>query len=104
MEAGGQGAPLAPLLHRALFRPSGHDGSITRIVLNLGGIANISLVDANGAVSGFDTGPANCLMDGWIQSNLESPFDLDGRWAASGTVSAELLASLLSVFRPRWPN
>jgi anhydro-N-acetylmuramic acid kinase len=96
MEAGGQGAPLAPLLHRALFRPSGHDGSITRVVLNLGGIANISLVDANGAVSGFDTGPANCLMDGWIQSNLESPFDLDGRWAASGTVSAELLASLLS--------
>ena len=96
MEAGGQGAPLAPLLHRALFRPSGHDGSITRIVLNLGGIANISIVEADGKISGFDTGPANCLMDGWIHSHLGADFDQEGCWAASGECSARLLESMLS--------
>ena len=69
IEAGGQGAPLAPLLHRALFTPGAGVSSATRIVLNLGGIANISVIDQEGGVSGFDTGPANCLLDAWIQKH-----------------------------------
>jgi len=91
IEAGGQGAPLAPLLHGALFRPA----QGRRIVLNLGGIANISVVDAAGAVRGFDTGPANCLLDAWIQSRLGVPFDRDGAWAAGGQIDQALLHELL---------
>jgi len=89
--AGGQGAPLAPLLHQALFRPA----KGCRVVLNLGGIANISVIDEKGSVSGYDTGPANCLMDGWIQSCRKQPFDRDGTWAAGGRVNEQLLARLL---------
>lgn len=92
IEAGGQGAPLAPLLHRALFRPERG----RRIVLNLGGIANISVVDAAGEVHGFDTGPANCLLDAWIQCQHGEAFDRDGAWAASGAIDPDLLATLLS--------
>lgn len=88
--AGGQGAPLAPLLHRALFRPV--DGKC--VVLNLGGIANISILDAAGNVSGYDTGPANCLMDAWVRQQLGKPFDRDGAWAASGQVHGALLDQL----------
>jgi len=91
IQAGGQGAPLAPLLHRALFRPA----SGTRIVLNLGGIANISIIDAQGQVAGFDTGPANCLLDAWIRNQRQQPFDRDGAWAAGGNVDHELLRMLL---------
>jgi anhydro-N-acetylmuramic acid kinase len=91
IEAGGQGAPLAPLLHRALFRP----GQGKRVVLNLGGIANVSLVDDRGVVSGFDTGPANCLLDAWIQDQLGEPFDRDGAWSAGGRVDRQLLEVLL---------
>jgi anhydro-N-acetylmuramic acid kinase len=96
MEAGGQGAPLAPLLHRALFSPVIHSGTGNGAVLNLGGIANISILGVSGSVSGFDTGPANCLMDAWIGSNLKQAFDRDGCWAASGQVSPRLLKSMLS--------
>jgi anhydro-N-acetylmuramic acid kinase len=91
LEAGGQGAPLAPLLHRAVFRP-GHG---TRVVLNLGGIANISIIDAEGAVAGFDTGPANCLLDAWIRHRRGEPFDRDGAWAATGRIDEALLHDLL---------
>jgi len=91
IEAGGQGAPLAPLLHSALFRPA----QGRRIVLNLGGIANLSVIDAAGAVRGFDTGPANCLLDAWIQSRLGQPFDRDGAWAAGGRIDQALLHGLL---------
>ncbi len=91
IESGGQGAPLAPLLHRALFGPERG----RRVVLNLGGIANISVLGANGSVSGFDTGPANCLLDAWIQKCLGKPFDSDGAWAASGTVENSLLQDML---------
>jgi anhydro-N-acetylmuramic acid kinase len=90
--AGGQGAPLAPLLHRALFRPA----SGTRAVLNLGGIANISLVGQDGGVVGFDTGPANCLLDAWIRRHRGEPLDRDGAWAASGSVDPLLLETLLA--------
>jgi anhydro-N-acetylmuramic acid kinase len=91
IEAGGQGAPLAPLLHRALFRPENG----TRIVLNLGGIANISVLNSDGAVSGYDTGPANCLLDGWIREQRGELYDSEGAWSAGGKVNKLLLTNLL---------
>ena len=91
IECGGQGAPLAPLLHRALLRPA--EGR--RVVLNLGGIANISLIDEAGGVSGFDTGPANCLLDGWIRRCRGEAFDRDGAWAATGAVLPDILDVLV---------
>ena len=90
--AGGQGAPLAPGLHAALFAAPGE----SRAVLNLGGIANLSLLGADGAVLGFDCGPANALLDGWCQRHRGQAFDDDGRWAASGQVIHGLLASMLA--------
>ena len=90
IEAGGQGAPLAPLLHRAVFRPDRGK----RVVLNLGGIANISIVDAQGTVAGFDTGPANCLLDAWIRQQRNIPFDTNGAWAATGQVHDRLLQDM----------
>lgn len=90
--AGGQGAPFAPLLHHALFA----DNHNTRVILNLGGIANITLLRPNQALLGFDTGPANALMDGWIALHKGENFDRDGAWGASGTVHNELLQHLLS--------
>lgn len=92
IEAGGQGAPLAPLLHRALFRPQ----TGTRVVLNLGGIANISIIDETGDVSGFDTGPANCLLDAWTSRHRGAAFDRDGQWAASGRVIPSLQQAMLA--------
>jgi anhydro-N-acetylmuramic acid kinase len=92
MAAGGQGAPIVPALHRALFQ----DNRIDRIVLNLGGIANITLLPAaSTTVLGMDTGPASLLMDAWIQAQRLLPFDADGAWAASAQASKELLALLL---------
>jgi anhydro-N-acetylmuramic acid kinase len=91
VRAGGQGAPLAPLLHRALFQPE--EGN--RVVLNLGGIANISVVSSDGTVMGFDTGPANCLLDAWIQDQLGEHFDRGGAWAGGGVVNKLLLLDLM---------
>ena len=91
IEAGGQGAPLAPLLHRVLFAQPG----ATRVVLNLGGIANVSVLNGDGRVTGFDTGPANCLMDAWIQRHHGAAFDRDGDWAASANLDPALLEHLL---------
>jgi anhydro-N-acetylmuramic acid kinase len=96
IEAGGQGAPLAPLLHRALFLPDSGQGPACRIVVNLGGIANISVIDQAGQVSGYDTGPANCLLDAWIQEHRHEPFDRDGNWAASGRKMSSLLQEMLA--------
>ncbi len=94
MAAGGQGAPLAPLYHRTLFASSREN----RAVLNLGGIANLTLLPARQGelLSGFDTGPGNTLMDAWIARHLDRPFDRNGAWAKSGTVNDALLAALLS--------
>lgn len=89
--AGGQGAPLVPAFHRAVFGQAGE----ARAVLNLGGIANLTLLPAHGMVRGFDCGPANVLMDLWVQRHLGQPHDDRGRWAASGRVHEPLLASLL---------
>lgn len=89
--AGGQGAPLAPLFHAVLFRPA-----VPAAVLNLGGIANLSLLDANEAPrAGFDSGPGNALLDGWIERTRGERYDANGRFAASGKVHAKLLESLL---------
>lgn len=92
IEAGGQGAPLAPLLHRALFRPV--QGN--RVVVNLGGIANISIISSEGEVAGFDTGPANCLLDAWIRTHRGDAFDQDGDWAAGGRVNQGMLREMLT--------
>jgi anhydro-N-acetylmuramic acid kinase len=93
MAAGGQGAPLAPAFHEAFLRDSDED----RIVLNLGGIANVTVLPADPAQAtrGFDTGPANCLMDGWTQRHLGARFDKDGAWAASAPADDHLLSQLL---------
>lgn len=92
LRAGGQGAPLAPLLHRELF----HSADEERAVLNIGGIANITLLHCDGRVSGYDTGPGNCLMDAWVQKVKNEDYDAGGEWAAGGNVHDELLRSLLA--------
>lgn len=91
--AGGQGAPLVPAFHEAVLR----DPTETRVVLNLGGIANITVLPADPdlPVRGFDTGPANCLMDLWTRRHLHRPFDAGGEWAASAAPHAGLLTRLL---------
>lgn len=87
---GGQGAPLAPALHQTLFYQNE-----PMVALNLGGIANVSLLDASGCL-GFDTGPANCLMDLWSQKHLNAHHDEAGQWATRGTVNIGLLNRFLS--------
>ena len=89
--AGGQGAPLLPALHAMLLSRPGH----TRVVLNLGGIANITVLDAGGRILGFDTGPANGLLDAWCLRHRGEAFDRAGAFAASGQVDAALLDALL---------
>lgn len=88
--AGGQGAPLVPAFHRAMF---GRDGEALAL-LNLGGIANLTLLGADGSVLGFDCGPANALLDHWVQRHRGEAFDREGYWAASGCVDAPLLGAL----------
>jgi anhydro-N-acetylmuramic acid kinase len=88
--AGGQGAPLVPAFHRAVFGAAG----VATAVLNLGGIANLTALRADGTTIGFDCGPANALMDLWCQRHCGEPFDRDGAWAASGRVDARLLQAM----------
>jgi len=90
--AGGQGAPLVPPFHAAAFATA-----LARAVVNIGGIANLSGLPAGGAgtVIGFDCGPGNVLLDAWAQEHLGQPLDRDGDWAAGGTASEPLLATLL---------
>ncbi len=88
--AGGHGAPLMPAFHLAMLGTADED----RAVLNLGGIANLTLIPRQGTVRGFDTGPANALLDGWCQLHLGQPFDAGGAFAASGQVDNELLQRL----------
>lgn len=97
MAASGQGAPLAPAFHNAVFRSAEQ----TRFIVNIGGIGNITYlpVDTDSSctntVIGFDTGPGNCLMDEWIQLHQQKHFDADGQWAAQGRVDNTLLQTLL---------
>lgn len=89
--AGGQGAPLLPALHAAVLA----DPAVPRAVLNLGGIANLTLLVPGRDVLGFDTGPANCLLDAWAERHLGVARDDDGRWARGGKVDEGLLAECL---------
>jgi anhydro-N-acetylmuramic acid kinase len=88
--ASGQGAPLVPPFHAALFARPG----TAQAVLNLGGIANLTLLGAEGSVRGFDCGPGNVLLDLWCQQHLGRTFDDLGSWAASGQVRHSLLSAL----------
>lgn len=90
--AGGQGAPLLPALHAALFAAADR----TRVILNLGGIANITILAPGRDVVGFDTGPANCLLDAWALRHRGTARDEGGAWAASGCVDRALLDSWLA--------
>jgi anhydro-N-acetylmuramic acid kinase len=91
---GGQGAPLVPAFHEAVFRQAGTD----RVVVNIGGIANLTVLpgDAAAPIAGFDTGPGNTLLDAWSRRVLKQPMDLDGALAIRGRVAPALLAALLA--------
>ncbi|MCW5255779.1 anhydro-N-acetylmuramic acid kinase [Verminephrobacter aporrectodeae subsp. tuberculatae] len=89
--AGGQGAPLVPAFHQGVFGRAQE----TVLVLNVGGIANLSVLGADGSVIGFDCGPGNALMDDWCRQHTGELFDRDGAWAARGQVLPQLLAALM---------
>jgi len=93
MAVGGEGAPLVPAFHKELF----HDPDKNTAVINIGGIANITVIPADplATVTGFDTGPGNGLLDAWTQKNNKGRFDKDGHWAASGKANTALLKRLL---------
>ena len=90
--AGGQGAPLVPAFHRHAFGQPGQ----TVAVLNIGGMANLSILTADGATAGLDCGPGNVLMDDWCQAHTGCPYDAEGRWAGTGEVLPALLRDLLA--------
>ncbi len=92
MAGGGQGAPLVPAFHQAVFASERH----SRVVLNIGGIANISVLQPNTPAHGFDTGPGNMLADAYMQQHFGQTCDRDGQLAHSGQVLPELLNSLLA--------
>ncbi len=87
MAASGQGAPLVPAFHNAIF----HSPAKDRVIANIGGMANITWLPASGAVCGFDTGPGNVLMDLWMLESQGKSYDADGKWAASGNAITELV-------------
>lgn len=91
MAAGGQGAPLVPAFHEAVFRR--RDRSLA--VVNIGGISNVTALPQGRPTIGFDCGPGNVLLDGWAKRHLGADFDHDGRWASSGRTHAALLDRLL---------
>lgn len=93
MQAGGQGAPLVPVFHRALAIAAGLETPVA--VLNLGGVANVTLIGADDRLVAFDTGPGNALIDDWMREQTGSAFDEDGRSAARGQADEKLLAQLL---------
>lgn len=90
--AGGQGAPLVPAFHRAVFS-SAHK---TRAIINIGGIANITYLAKTGETIGFDSGPGNMLLDHWVKLHLGQDYDADGSWAATGATQQALLEKMLS--------
>lgn len=92
MAVGGQGAPLVPAFHQAIFAQQGQ----SRVILNLGGIANITVLDDLDKVIGFDTGVANLLLDAWCLRHTEQPFDSHGNWAKSGQILQPLLDKFLT--------
>lgn len=89
--AGGHGAPLVPAFHDQIMRHP----EIHRVIVNIGGISNLTDLPPDGATTGFDCGPGNLLMDAWIMRHRDQPYDKDGAWAAGGQVIPELLQTLL---------
>ncbi len=89
--AGGQGAPLVPAFHAAAFGHPGQD----RAIVNIGGIANLTIIPAQGPVFGFDCGPGNLLLDAWCMRHTGQPYDAGGAWGASGKLVPDLLAQFL---------
>lgn len=90
--AGGQGAPLVPAFHKALFA----NDKANRAVINIGGIANITYLARSGETFGFDSGPGNMLLDAWIKQHLNLDYDADGAWADTGEVIEALLSAMLT--------
>ncbi|MGQ2964987.1 anhydro-N-acetylmuramic acid kinase [Methylophilus sp.] len=90
--AGGQGAPLVPAFHQAVFASA----SRNRAIINIGGIANISWLPATGQVTGFDSGPGNMLLDQWTQQHTGQAYDANGDWSAGGQVNDALLQAMLA--------
>ncbi len=90
--AGGQGAPLVPAFHQSAFG----DEKEVRVVANIGGISNISVLNRGESIIGFDTGPGNVLMDNWVSKHLDQAYDADGAWASSGAEIPDLLAILMN--------
>lgn len=90
--AGGQGAPLVPSFHQAVFTSADRH----RVIINIGGIANLSDLPAHGQVTGFDSGPGNLLMDAWTQQHTGQPYDAGGHWAAGGKINPDLLNAMLA--------
>ena len=93
IKAGGQGAPLVPAFHQAIFQSK----SKNRVIVNIGGIANITVLakDATQDIIGFDCGPGNTLMDAWITKQKQQSYDVDGKFAAEGKTNVQVLATLL---------
>lgn len=89
--AGGQGAPLVPAFHKAVFAGN----KINRAIINIGGIANITYLAHSGETFGFDSGPGNMLLDAWIKQHLDLDFDANGGWACTGATITPLLAKML---------
>lgn len=89
--AGGQGAPLVPAFHNAMFKHP----QIHRVIVNIGGISNLTDLPPSGPVRGFDCGPGNILMDSWISQHTGLSYDENGAWASTGTVIPELLNAML---------
>ncbi len=90
--AGGQGAPLVPAFHQALFATNDKH----RVLINIGGIANLTDLPANGRVIGFDSGPGNLLMDAWTMQHTGQTYDAGGAWANGGCVNQPLLDAMLT--------
>jgi len=90
--AGGQGAPLVPAFHQAVFAASNKH----RVIINIGGIANLSDLPVNGHVTGFDSGPGNLLMDSWTLQHTGNPYDASGAWAVRGDINQPLLQAFLA--------
>ena len=89
--AGGQGAPLVPAFHQAMFAHSEKN----RVIINIGGIANLTLLFPQRPLIGFDSGPGNMLMDMWTEQHLQQAYDADGAWALSGQLDQDLLNDML---------
>lgn len=90
--SGGQGAPLVPAFHQAVFASSNKN----RAIINIGGIANITFLASNGKVIGFDSGPGNILIDHWTKLKTGKAFDADGAWASTGNIHQRLLDFMLT--------